>query len=114
MKKLNLLATLVGVGVIAASSIGHAAHAQPSASRTVAIHYGDLDLRSVAGRATLDHRIRHGVRTACGEASPADLKGQNLVAACRRDLAASLIGKRDAAYAATSRRGAPATLVARR
>ena len=111
MKNSTLLAALAGLAVTAVSG---AAHAEPPASRTVAIHYGDLDLASAAGRATLDHRIRHGVRTACGDASPADLRGGNLVAACREDLTASLSRQRDAAYAAVVRRGAPATLVARR
>jgi UrcA family protein len=114
MKTPKLLAAIIMASVTVASGLGQTAHAQPPATQTVAIHYGDLDLRSAAGRATLDDRIRHGVRTACGEASPADLKGRNLVAACRRDLAASLVSKRDAAYAAASRRGAQATLVARR
>ena len=114
MKTMTLLAALLGAGVTAAAGIGHAAHAQPSATRTVAIHYGDLDLGSSAGRTTLDHRIRHAVRTACGEVSSADLEGQNLVAACRDDLTASLSRQRDAAFAAAGRRGTPATLVARR
>jgi UrcA family protein len=119
MNKLTLLAALVGAGITAASGIGHAAHAQamlaePFATRTVAIPYGDLDLGSSAGRASLDHRIRHGVRAACGEASPSDLAGRKLIAACRDDLTASLVAKRDAVFASAARRGVNATLVARR
>ena len=114
MKKLTLLAALLSGGITAASGIGHAAHAQPPAAQTVAIHYGDLDLGSAAGRTSLDHRIRHAIRTACGEASPADLEGQNMVSDCRDDLRAGLIRERDAAYAAVVRSGAPATLIARR
>ncbi len=114
MKKLTMLAALIGGGVTAASGIGHAAYAQPPAAQTVAIHYGDLDLGSAAGRTALDHRIRHAIRTACGDVSSADLEGQNMVAACRDDLRASLTRQRDAAYAAAVRSGAPATLIARR
>ena len=114
MKTLTILAALLGGALVSASGIGHVALAQPPAVQTVAVHYGDLDLGSAAGRATLAHRIRHAVRTACGEPSPADLSGQNRAAACRHDLTASLAGQRDAAFAAASRRGRPATLVARR
>jgi UrcA family protein len=114
MKTLTMFAALLGGTLIAASGIGHVALAQPPASRTVAVHYGDLDLRSAAGRSALDHRIRHAVRTACGEASPADLRGQNSIAACRYDLTASLAGQRDIALAAAGRRGRSGALVARR
>jgi UrcA family protein len=114
MKKLILLAALVGGGLTTVSGIGHAAHAQPPATRTVAIHYGDLDLGSSAGRSALNHRIRHAIRTACGDVSSADLEGQNMVATCREDLRTGLNRQRDAAYATTVRSGAPATLVARR
>lgn len=113
MKTLITLAALLGGALTAASGIGHVALAQPPASQTVAVHYGDLDLGSTAGRETLGHRIRHAVRTACGNPSPADLKGRNLAAACREDLTASLAQQRDAAFAAVSR-GGPATLIARR
>lgn len=114
MKKLTPLVALIGCGITAASDMGHAAHAQPPAAQTVAIHYGDLDLSSSAGRTALEHRIRHAIRTACGDASTADLEGQNMVAACRDDLQAGLLRQRDAVYAATVRAGTPATLVARR
>jgi UrcA family protein len=114
MKTLNLIAGLLGTAFTAASGIGYPAYAQPPAAQTVAIHYGDLDLGTTEGRTTLDHRIRHAVRTACGSASPADLKGQNLVADCRADLHASLVQKRDLVLASAARRGSPATLVARR
>lgn len=114
MKTLTILAALIGAGVTAASGIGHVAHAQQPATQTVAVHYGDLDLASADGRSTLEHRIRHAVRAACGTASSVDLEGQNLVSACREDLTASLSRQRDAVYAAAARSGTPATLVARR
>jgi UrcA family protein len=113
MKTLTTLAALLGGALIAASGIGHVALAQPPAARTVAVHYGDLDLRSAGGRSALDHRIRHAVRTACGNASPADLRGQNNVTACRKELTAGLARQRDIALAA-GRRGPSGALVARR
>ena len=110
----SLAAGLLAFGVTAAAGIGHVAQAQPSATRTVAVHYGDLDLGSAAGRTALGHRIRQAVGTACGSASPADLEGRNLVADCRRDLMASLVTQRDLAIASARQSGSPATLVARR
>jgi UrcA family protein len=107
-------AALLAAGLTAASGVGYVAHAQEG-TRTVAIHYGDLDLGSAAGRKSLNHRIRHAVRAACGEASPADLKGRNETAACRADLNSSLAVQRDAAFAAAEQgRSRLATLVARR
>ncbi|HEY0116111.1 MAG TPA: UrcA family protein [Allosphingosinicella sp.] len=112
MKTITTLAALLAAATVTASGIGHVAHAQAPAARTVAIHYGDLDLGSRAGRSALDHRIRQAVRQACGDASSVDLRGQNQVAACRDDLAASLVPQRDAAFASAGNAGT--TLIARR
>lgn len=111
----SLAAGLIAAGLTFASGIGQA-QAQPGQGpvRTIAVHYGDLDLGSPGGRAALDHRLRQAVDTACGSASPVDLRGQNRAAACRRDLSASLAGQRERALAAATRNGAPAVLVARR
>lgn len=116
MKRIISLAALLAAGLTAASGIGHVSHAyaQPSASQTVAVHYGDLDLASEAGRRALDHRIRHAVRTACGTASTVDLRGQNRAAECRSDLLASLAADRDTAFASASHVGGRTTLIARR
>ena len=115
MKTITMTAAaLLAVGITAASGIGHVAQAQINDVRTIAVHHGDLDLNSSAGRTALEARIRHAVRAACGSASPADLEGQNQVAECRRDLNASLQDERDAAFAAAGRNGAPTVLVARR
>jgi UrcA family protein len=113
MKILTTIATIAAAAVTSATGIAHVAYAQAPSARTIAIHYGDLDLGSQNGRATLDHRIRHAVTQACGFASPADLRGQNLVAECRSDLSASLTEQRDAVFAARRVSG-PATLLARR
>ncbi len=114
MKTITTLAALLAGGLTAATGAAHVAEAQANASRTIAVHYGDLDLGSAAGRTALDQRIRHAINTACGTASPVDLVGMNAAAQCRRDLHASLASKRDAAFAAAARAGAPAVLVARR
>lgn len=107
---------LAAAAITAVFGIGQVAQAQisPAPARTVAIHYGDLDLASETGRSALGHRIRQAVGAACGEASSADLRGANAVLECRRDLTASLAGQRDAVLAAARSGGSPATLVARR
>ena len=83
------------------------------ATHSVAVHYGDLDLASADGRATLDSRLRQAVRTACGDPSPADLRGLNRAAECRADLNRSVAERRAAAYAA-ARQTQPPVLVAAR
>jgi UrcA family protein len=102
-----LAAALLAAGLTTAAG---AAHAEPH--RTVAVHYGDLDLGSASGRRALDHRVRQAIRTACGAASSSDLAGQNSVADCRSELASSLAAQRNAAYARSN--SAVASLAARR
>lgn len=105
MKTISILAAALLAGATPAL-------AQP-ATHSVAVHYGDLDLASADGRATLDSRLRQAVRTACGDPSPADLRGQNRASDCREDLTASLAQRRDAVYAAATN-ARPLVLVARR
>jgi UrcA family protein len=108
MKTLTTLATLVAASL---AILPAAAQAQ-APSRVVAVNYADLDLGSDAGRRTLEQRLTRAVNTACGEASPADLRGQNAVSACRAALHAEAAAQRDIALA--SRRGASTILAARR
>ena len=108
----SFAAALLAGTLTAASGVGYATEAQAAQpTQVVAVHYGDLDLGSAAGRSSLDNRIRHAVRTACGDPSPADLRGQNAADACRSDLTATLAAQRDAVFAS---RGSGNTLLARR
>ena len=109
MNHVSLLVAAIAAAVIAPSPA--AAQNGAPASRIVAIHYADLDLGTAAGRTSLDHRIRHAVRAACGDPSPADLRGRNGAEACRADLNAALAGQRELAVAG---RGAATPLLARR
>lgn len=86
--------------------------AQP-ANQSVAVHFGDLNLATAAGQTTLESRLRQAVRTACGDPSPADLRGRNQAADCRADLNRSLAGRRAAIVTAASNRH-PEVLVASR
>ncbi len=99
---------------IAAALLASATPALSQGStHSVAVHYGDLDLASAEGRATLDSRLRQAVRTACGDPSPADLRGQNRAADCRADLTRGLAERLDAVYAAAGS-ARPLVLVAAR
>jgi UrcA family protein len=105
----TLAAALLATGLTLTAT---PASAQPAA-QTVAIHYGDLDLATPDGRGTLDSRIRQAIRTACGEASPSDLQGQNRAAACRAELSASLSARRSSLYATVRDRQAPVLAASR-
>jgi UrcA family protein len=101
MKTMTSLAALLAASF---AVVAPAAAQQPL--RSVAVSYADLDLRSDAGRATLDHRLRIAIRDVCGHASPADLAGQNAAADCRRSLAGQVAAQREAAFAAVRPGGA--------
>lgn len=79
--KTLLLAALGGV-LLAAPATAQTA-AQPV--RTQIVNYADLDLRSQAGQAALDRRLRAAAHAACGTASSANPKGQNEVRRCRAE-----------------------------
>ena len=78
MTKLNILTIALLSSSLALPS---PAAAQDRVSATVST--AGLDLASEAGRKALDRRLAHAVIQVCGEASPADLEGQNAVRACR-------------------------------
>ncbi len=99
---------------IAAALLASATPALSQGSaHSVAVHYGDLNLASADGRATLDSRLRQAVRTACGDPSPADLRGRNQAIACRADLNRSLAERRVTVVAAAGN-ARPLVLVAAR
>jgi len=102
MKTITTFAALLVASLSAAPGLAQDA---PVQSRTVAVSYADLDLRSDAGRDTFDSRIRNAIRQVCGEASSADLRGQNRVDACRSELASRVSLQRDVALAATQQSG---------
>jgi UrcA family protein len=58
------------------------AQAELDAPRSVLVRYGDLDLKSDAGRATLDKRIAFAAGTVCGPADGLSYSSRRSVAAC--------------------------------
>ena len=109
MKTITTLAALLAAALTIVPAAGQA----QQSSRIAAVSYGDLDLGTQKGRRVLDLRIVHAVNAACGEASPADLRGQNQARECRLALRAEAAAQREVALAAW-RGGAARELAARR
>ena len=59
--------------------------AEPPATVTSIVQIADLDLASQDGQRKLDKRLSQAIVEVCGEASPADLAGQNKVRDCRKN-----------------------------
>lgn len=84
--------------------------AQGSA-RAAIVQTADLDLSSSQGRAALERRLVQAARQVCGTPSPADLRGPALAEACRADVLAQAIARRESLYAAAAA-GRPLRLIA--
>lgn len=106
MKNLTILALVLSSSFAAAPA---AAQERVVATVTTA----DLDLASQAGRKALDRRLTQAVIQVCGEASPADLAGQNDVRACRKRTRALAGAAHDRLLAAAARGGSIAVAAAR-
>jgi len=100
--------TIVAVLVTAAFAAPPAAAQHAAPARSIAVGYADLDLGTERGRRMLDLRIAHAVAGACGEASSADLRGQNEVRACRVALRDQAAAQREVALASVRRSGVAA------
>jgi UrcA family protein len=89
--------TTIAVALFAASLAPAPASAQPSGARQIAVSRADLDLATAEGRATLDLRLLHAARAACGIPSPADLRGRAKLDECVAETLATAAPGRDAA-----------------
>lgn len=69
---------------------------------TASVDVADLDFSNPADVKTFDARARIAVKQVCGEASPADLVGQNQVDACRVETRSALNIQRDSRIAAAT------------
>lgn len=103
--------TLVIVAALAATLAVTPASAQED--RQIAVRHADLDLTTAAGQATLDLRLLHAARTACGAPSPADALGQARADACVTDLVATAAPQRAALIALAQRQSAGRALASR-
>jgi UrcA family protein len=89
-----------------AAAVAVALAAMPASAqedRQIAVGHADLDLSTAAGQATLDLRLLHAARTACGAPSPADARGQARAEACVADLVAATAPQRAALVALAQR-----------
>ena len=66
---------------------------------TERVPYGDLDLTSEAGIATLDRRLDRAVRRVCGTATLSSVRSQGFISRCRKDTMARIADQRGYAIA---------------
>ena len=92
--------TILFAAVAAASLSAAPAFAQNNAPARIEISSAGLDLGTAEGRATLDLRVVHAARAACGTPSPADARGPAKAAACVADLRLAAAAQRDTMIAA--------------
>jgi UrcA family protein len=97
-------AALIAASLAAAPS---PAVAQPGGPQGIVVRHADLDLTTSAGRATLDLRVLHAARTACGTPSPADPRGRAKAEQCVAEARAAALAQRDTAIAAALRQAQP-------
>ena len=101
MKKTLLIiagsALLTSVAIKAAPAF---AEPIPADLNVSIVRTADLDLSSKAGQRTLEHRLVIAAGEVCGEASDADLKGQNDARKCRHDVLAKARADANAVVAA--------------
>lgn len=88
----------ITIALVSASLVSVPAEAQPN-PRTEIVGYGDLDLSSPQGIATLDRRLHQAVQNVCGRYFPRDLQSMGDVRQCRRDSWASAQLQRNQAIA---------------
>jgi UrcA family protein len=77
---MNRFSPLALAGALVATGISVLA-ASPSQAAARHVGYGDLDLASAEGRATMQHRLRNAAASVCW----ADYNNLSLIAACRRE-----------------------------
>lgn len=85
--------------------------AEAPAIATSTVQTADLDLSTAKGQQALQHRLSQAVKEVCGNASDADVAGNNDVRRCRAETLASLSSERDQRIARAS--GDPIQVAAR-
>ena len=80
-----LAVAALAAGLSTFTAVGSAVAAESG----IAVHYEDLNLRSAAGRATLDSRIERAARMLCGTANIYELDIAAGIDACRAETIAA-------------------------
>ena len=108
--------TFALAAVIAASLFSTTAFAQnaqaPDGQTRIVISPAGLDLTTAEGRAALDLRVVHAVRTACGTPSPADARGRSKAADCLTEARTAAAEQREVLIA-QAMRGAGTSIASR-
>ncbi len=104
--------TFTLAALVAASLTAAPAFAQTGGETRIVVSHADLDLATARGRATLDLRLLHAARAACGTPSPADARGPAKVADCVAQARIGVAAQREAIIASAERRARP-TLASR-
>jgi UrcA family protein len=94
MNKFTLFALSLVASAATITPVVAAEPAEPAASTSI-VRTADLDLGSISGQRTLEHRLSIAIVEACGQASNVDLEGQNAVRACRVEARAKVAAERD-------------------
>jgi UrcA family protein len=85
---------------IAALVASQPATAQSVETRSIAVRTADLDLRTPAGAAELEHRIAHAAANACGTISMSSLEERDRTDACRAKAKADAMAEANTLVAA--------------
>ena len=104
--------TTILAALVAASLSATPAFAQDPATVRVTISPAGLDLTTAEGRAALDLRVVHAVRTACGTPSPADARGRTKAADCLAEARTAAAEQREVLIA-QAMRGAGTSIASR-
>jgi UrcA family protein len=104
--------TFALAAVIAATLAAAPALAQSPTETRISVSPAGLDLATAEGRATLDLRVVHAARSACGTPSPADARGRAKADACVAELRLAAAAQRDVMIAA-AQRGTRVTVASR-
>lgn len=97
---LKLAGLVLAIGAVTLSAPPPAA-AQPApteSGRTVAVPYGDLDLRAAAGRGTLEVRVERAAQRLCGPLQVVPLTARSERKACFDDVVANARRQVEEAY----------------
>ena len=100
-KTLLIIAGSALVTAVAIKATPALAQTPPPDTNVSIVRTADLDLSTQSGQRQLDRRLLSAANEVCGEASDADLKGQNEARECRKDVLAEARAQAQSIAAAT-------------
>jgi UrcA family protein len=86
--------------ILAAAAVPAAAHAErDEATRSIAVAYDDLNLRSEEGVQTLNSRIKHALNSVCGSPQQGTLRERMVSRSCQNFARSAATAQRSAVLA---------------